>query len=597
MDDSDNLDDTLITKASLPNPPPPSKNSKYRETITPPPSSKLSLKNAQLQKRPPYYREDDEYSYVRSSPKRLPVLRQRYPSYDSFTNQNSRFGSSYSRPHASFRRRHLNVAGDNIVSKSLTRNYIYHRQPFDWYNSSSGILLDDVEEIVPVPGGLDEPHLNAPYERSASDDRDYNDEYENDLRNERKNNNYPRNNSYDSRKEYDYENQPKKNPVFKNFSDESLNRNNKQSITEPVEREDNDNDDRYDELIINKPKDALGQYEKEKNNKASQVFLDDEKKANELVLGNNNKNKNSYSNIIKNDEEIDIESINNTELKFKKSELNNTNNQFDLQPQKLIINAQSVTINADSIKTNLPNNILTESDIGRILDKISGRAFFQPDRNNLSHNNNNNIQPYQQNFEQNYPNAVQQLNLGSQPNTQLQSLYNFSHLNDSNLNSNQIISKNQFPQKPTSFQPFPRLINKKPNNLVKNILKDIVTVASDDAEKVILNNPFDERTDVYKMLKGRSKNKINDDDLVDSNQSQSNTSNLKLGENQKKNVQVFQNAKLVNNNSSNTKSTKVYSFSSQENINAINKLTKSETEKLKKLCESLKFLNSKTEKK
>ena len=567
----------------MPNPPPPSNNSKYRETITS--ATKLSSKNTPLQKRYSYYdREDDEYSYVRSPPKRPPVLRQRYPSYDSFTNQNSRYGSSYTRPRSTYRRRHLNVAGDNIVSKSLTRNYIYHRQPFDWYNSSSGVLLDDVEEIVPVPGGLDEPHLNAPYERTASDD---NEEYDNNFRNDkRNNNNYIRNNSYDSQKGYDYENQTRKKQLFRNFSNESLGRNIKQSIREPIEIEDEFNDEQYNRKIVNKPKDTLGEYEKEKKNKASQVFLDDEKKASELVLRNNKNNTeiNDQDNIDKEDD---------PQSEAKKSDSlneNNNDNKLELQPNQVIINAQSVTINADSIKT---NNLLTENDIDRILNKINenfktGPTFFQPNRNN----NINNTHPYQQllsNY-QNLPNTIQginELNHGFQPNIQLPSIYNFSARNDLQTDSSQIATKNQVPSKPTSFQPFPRFNNKKSDDLVKTILKDIVTVASEDAGKIILNNPFDERTDVYKMLKDKSKS-----DLYNNNNNNSN-----LAENPGKNLQVFQNSKFVNNYNNNIKSlssqTSETSFPSQENINALAKLTLSETEKLKKLCTDMKLLKIK----
>jgi subtilase family serine protease len=61
--------------------------------------------------------------------------------------------------------------------------------------------------------------------------------------------------------------------------------------------------------------------------------------------------------------------------------------------------------------------------------------------------------------------------------------------------------------------------------------------------------------------------------------------------------QVFQNTKFVNNNGNNIKSlssqSSQSSFPSQENINALAKLTLSETEKLKKLCADMKLVKIK----
>lgn len=62
--------------------------------------------------------------------------------------------------------RHLTVNGDKISYSNPHRNYIYHRQAFDWYNSRRAIVLDDMEEILPVPGSLSRPHVRSIYDSS-----------------------------------------------------------------------------------------------------------------------------------------------------------------------------------------------------------------------------------------------------------------------------------------------------------------------------------------------------------------------------------------------------------------------------------------------
>lgn len=62
--------------------------------------------------------------------------------------------------------RHLTVNGDKISYSNPHRNYIYHRQAFDWYNSRRAVVLDDMEEILPVPGSLSRPHVRSIYDSS-----------------------------------------------------------------------------------------------------------------------------------------------------------------------------------------------------------------------------------------------------------------------------------------------------------------------------------------------------------------------------------------------------------------------------------------------
>lgn len=62
--------------------------------------------------------------------------------------------------------RHLTVNGDKISYSNPHRNYIYHRQAFDWYNSRRALILDDIEEILPVAGSLAKPHVRNLYDSS-----------------------------------------------------------------------------------------------------------------------------------------------------------------------------------------------------------------------------------------------------------------------------------------------------------------------------------------------------------------------------------------------------------------------------------------------
>jgi hypothetical protein len=62
--------------------------------------------------------------------------------------------------------RHLTVTGDKISYSNPHRNYIYHRQAFDWYNSKRALILDDMEEILPIAGSLSRPHVRSIYDSS-----------------------------------------------------------------------------------------------------------------------------------------------------------------------------------------------------------------------------------------------------------------------------------------------------------------------------------------------------------------------------------------------------------------------------------------------
>lgn len=85
-------------------------------------------------------------------------------------------------------RTHLNVSGDRIVHRNLTRSFILHRPPFDWYDSNQGIVLDEIEEVIPVPGTLDRPHVRPVYglpyfnkaEKPYNNINEYEVEYEDD---------------------------------------------------------------------------------------------------------------------------------------------------------------------------------------------------------------------------------------------------------------------------------------------------------------------------------------------------------------------------------------------------------------------------------
>ena len=64
---------------------------------------------------------------------------------------------------------HMPISGDRIVYNDFNRKYIYHRPPFDWYNTSDAeFVLDDYEEIVAKPGTRGQPHV-----MSLNDPRSY----------------------------------------------------------------------------------------------------------------------------------------------------------------------------------------------------------------------------------------------------------------------------------------------------------------------------------------------------------------------------------------------------------------------------------------
>lgn len=58
---------------------------------------------------------------------------------------------------------HMVVSGDRYVHCNLTRSYIFHRPPFDWYDGKKADILDDIEEVVPVAGTLGEVHTKDIY--------------------------------------------------------------------------------------------------------------------------------------------------------------------------------------------------------------------------------------------------------------------------------------------------------------------------------------------------------------------------------------------------------------------------------------------------
>ena len=58
---------------------------------------------------------------------------------------------------------HMVVSGDRYVHQNLTRSYIFHRPPFDWYDASHADILDDIEEVVPIAGTLDKVHSKDIY--------------------------------------------------------------------------------------------------------------------------------------------------------------------------------------------------------------------------------------------------------------------------------------------------------------------------------------------------------------------------------------------------------------------------------------------------
>jgi hypothetical protein len=60
-------------------------------------------------------------------------------------------------------RGHMIVSGDRYVHCNLTRSYIFHRPPFDWYDARKADILDDIEEVVPVAGTLGDVHTKDIY--------------------------------------------------------------------------------------------------------------------------------------------------------------------------------------------------------------------------------------------------------------------------------------------------------------------------------------------------------------------------------------------------------------------------------------------------
>lgn len=58
---------------------------------------------------------------------------------------------------------HMVVSGDRYVHQNLTRSYIFHRPPFDWYDATKADILDDIEEVVPIAGTLDKVHSKDIY--------------------------------------------------------------------------------------------------------------------------------------------------------------------------------------------------------------------------------------------------------------------------------------------------------------------------------------------------------------------------------------------------------------------------------------------------
>ena len=58
---------------------------------------------------------------------------------------------------------HMVVSGDRYVHCNLTRSYIFHRPPFDWYDGRKADILDDIEEVVPVAGTLGDVHTKDIY--------------------------------------------------------------------------------------------------------------------------------------------------------------------------------------------------------------------------------------------------------------------------------------------------------------------------------------------------------------------------------------------------------------------------------------------------
>lgn len=62
--------------------------------------------------------------------------------------------------------KHLTVSGDRISLSYPSRNYIFHRSAFDWYNNKRALVLDDMEEILPIAGSLNKPHVRSIFDSS-----------------------------------------------------------------------------------------------------------------------------------------------------------------------------------------------------------------------------------------------------------------------------------------------------------------------------------------------------------------------------------------------------------------------------------------------
>jgi hypothetical protein len=69
---------------------------------------------------------------------------------------------------------HHIAAGDRIIDKHLSRRYIYHRKPFDWYNTQRAVVLDDVEELFDSETESSSGDYSSDY-RSTSRESSYTD--------------------------------------------------------------------------------------------------------------------------------------------------------------------------------------------------------------------------------------------------------------------------------------------------------------------------------------------------------------------------------------------------------------------------------------
>lgn len=72
--------------------------------------------------------------------------------------------------------------GDKLIHKNLTRTYVFHRQPFDWYDTDKTVILEDIEQVFEKVAP-DEPDYEAtgsyhPYDNNQPDESDYHHSYE-----------------------------------------------------------------------------------------------------------------------------------------------------------------------------------------------------------------------------------------------------------------------------------------------------------------------------------------------------------------------------------------------------------------------------------